>query len=151
MSWLSKKYQILFLSLFLSLPLMAQKNKIPFNGAWKGVITQADGYRSEYNMELYLQQDGRKLSGISYVSIDTIFAEMSIEGIAHSKSIILLKDLEILDNRLSKGLEWCMKNYQLVLKREGDGWKLEGKWQGKTTSKDCDPGTVNLQRIVPRA
>ncbi len=151
MNWLNKKYIVGLFAVLFSVSAFAQKEKIPFSGTWKGVITQADGYRAEYGMELYLNQEGKKLKGRSYVFVDTIYAEMSIEGIVHSKSIILLKDLEIKDSKLTEGLEWCMKNYQMVLKKEGTIWKLEGHWQGKTKSKDCDPGKVKLKRIVPRA
>lgn len=151
MNWLNKKYVILLVTVLFSIAANAQKDKIPFSGTWKGVITQADGYRAEFGIELNLTQKGKKLMGRSYVFVDSIYAEMNIEGIVHSSSIILIKDLEILDSKLTEGLEWCMKNYQLVLKKEGPIWKLEGHWQGKTTGKDCDPGKVKLKRLVPRA
>lgn len=151
MSWLNHKIALFIFTFLMSFPLMAQKNKPSFVGVWKGVISQDEGYRNEYGMELYLKQDGDKLSGRSFVHVDDIYAEMKVEGMAHSKSIILITDIEIMDNEIMEGMEWCMKNYQLVLKKNGETWHLEGHWQGKTTFSTCVPGKVKLQRLVPRA
>lgn len=126
--------------------------KLPsFDGKWKGVITQNEGYKTEYGMELYLTEKDGKLTGRSFVFVDSIYAEMVLEGEMYSKSILLLKDVEIMENEILEGMEWCMKNYQLILKKKGSTWFLEGQWQGKTTFSKCVPGKVKLQRIVPRA
>ena len=48
------------------------------NGYWKGKITQEDGgYTPEYLFELFIIQKGDSITGRSYVSIDSIYADIS--------------------------------------------------------------------------
>ncbi|MEL6636458.1 MAG: hypothetical protein AAFW73_14740 [Bacteroidota bacterium] len=127
------------------------KIKLDLSGSWQGVVTQEEGYSTEYALELYLRQDGNKITGRSYVSVDSIYAEMEIEGVALADKILMIKDIRIIDDEIIEKLEWCIKSYQLMLRREQDVWHLEGRWQGKTSTNDCTPGQVYLRKSVPRA
>ncbi len=128
-----------------------QKEKVDFSGSWQGVVTQQDGYSSEYSMELYLRQEGNKIIGRSYVSVDSIYAEMEVEGVALAGKIVMVKDMKIVDDEIIDKLEWCLKTYQLILRKEEDAWHLEGSWQGKTSVRDCIPGEIYLKKAIPRA
>jgi hypothetical protein len=122
------------------------------SGHWKGRITQNEGgYRSEYILEMWFVQKGDSITGKSYVFVDNIYAEMNISGSVEGEIYLILKDDEIVSHEVLKGMEWCIKKYQLLIRRNGDTISLEGDWQGKTSFSTCIPGKIFLRKIVPRA
>lgn len=139
---------LVFLCLLL-LPLSAQTN---LSGTWKGIITQDEGgYRSTYDFELVIKQDGNKISGKSYVRIDDIFAVMELEGEFSGGVIFRFQETAIIDSKKFEGLEWCVKRGQLLFKQDKEGLKLEGFWQGVTEFSTCIPGKIFLKKANPRA
>ena len=139
----------LVLFLFVCTFCLAQED---VSGSWTGKITQNDGgYRKNYKFELYLIQNGSQLSGRSYVYFDDIYAEMSLKGYINAANELWFSELEIVDFRELRGMEWCIKNGKLQLKKIGNHWKLEGFWKGNTSFGECIPGEVFLERVVPRA
>ena len=138
-------------ALILCLPILltAQNN---VSGTWKGIITQDEGgYRSTYDMELVLKQDGNKVTGRSTVRVDDIFAVMVLEGEITGGGYFRFQESQIVDSKRAENLEWCIKRGQLLLKAEKDEWKLEGFWQGSTSFSQCIPGKIFLKKTVPRA
>ncbi len=132
----------------LSLCLPAQN----LSGTWEGTITQDEGgYRTDYQIEVYLLQKNNKISGRSIVSVDDIFAEMKISGDVHSGIFLQMHDTEIVEFSKIAGMEWCLKQYQLIFKQSGEIQRLEGFWQGAVSFGSCVPGKVFLKRKVPRA
>ena len=122
------------------------------SGLWLGKITQEEGgYAPNYTFELYLKQEGTKITGRSYVFVDEIYATFDVAGDLYSGLYMNLKDVELLENKVNDGMEWCLKKYQLVLKAKGDEYQLEGFWQGKTSFSTCIPGKVFLKKTKPRA
>ena len=122
------------------------------SGTWAGSITQDEGgYRSTYEIEVYLQQKGNKIEGRSIVSVDKISAEMEVEGEVHSKLFLQLTDTKIVSDTKLDGMEWCLKKYQLIYKEVGEIQRLEGFWQGAVSFGNCVPGKIFLRRKVPRA
>ena len=68
-----------FLLLAFSCPLLAQER--PFEGYWTGYLTQEEGgFRPKYYFELRLQQQGNRITGVSYASVEKIYAEFALEG-----------------------------------------------------------------------
>jgi len=133
-------------------PLFSFGQTTLLSGLWKGTITQNEGgYRSTYDLELYIFQDGKEISGRSYVMVDNIYAEMVIEGDVKANLYLKIRDTHILDHQEREGMEWCIKDYQLLLKREGELLRLEGLWQGSTSFSTCVPGKINLKKVSPRA
>lgn len=142
------KIPIAICCIFCAIGLMAQED---FTGNWKGILTQNDGgFRSKYEFELYLKQDGLKITGRSYVYIDDIFAEMDLEGILLDDDTIWFQETKIGHNKILPGMQWCIKNGKLSLKKSGNSRKLEGTWEGNTPYNSCVPGKIFLQRIIPR-
>lgn len=141
--------------LLLLLPLVTWLNtpeKVDFSGSWVGVITQNEGgYRSKYDFEMVLVQNGDKITGRTYVTVEGIFAEMELEGEVHKGSYLRWHETKILHSRKSDGMEWCIKRGQLELKKEKDLLRLEGFWSGETTFGDCIPGKIVLKKGIPRA
>lgn len=143
----------LFFSLLLfwtSADLLQADSKLA--GHWVGYITQDEGgYRSKYDFELYLSQDGRKIEGRSYVYVDNVFAEMKLTGRLKAGIYVELNEEDFVDFRKFEGMEWCLKGFQLVFRQKGEEWILEGYWQGTTSFSDCIPGKVYLTKEIPRA
>ena len=122
------------------------------SGYWKGKITQEDGgYIPEYSFEIQMLQLEDSITGRSYVFVDSIYAEMNLSGNIHSEIFIELKDEKIIDHEELQGMEWCIKKYQLFLKRNEDTLYLEGHWQGETSFSTCVPGKIFLEKKIPRA
>lgn len=143
------KYFFFFLFILLSFSSLGQDD---LSGLWKGRITQNEGgYAPNYTFEIFIKQDGDKISGRSYVFVDEIYASFDISGSIHSSIYLELKDSEILENKVNEGMEWCLKKYQLVFKKKEGKFHLEGFWQGKTSFSTCIPGKVFLEKQVPRA
>jgi len=140
----------LLCALALSFSLSAQTD---LTGYWEGEITQFEGgYRSNYAFELLLTQKGDKIEGRSYVYVDNIFSVMKVEGKVLSDGLVLtLEDTEMVDSKVLNGMEWCIKSYYLVFKKDGETWRLDGSWMGKTSFTTCVPGKVFLKKIIPRA
>jgi len=143
------KYLIILSLCFLSTLGIAQDQDIA--GYWKGTITQdAGGYRSSYVMELWISQKGDSIVGKSFVFVDDIYAEMKVSGSFHSGVYLQMKDDEIITHEELEGMEWCIKSYQLLLKKNGQTAKLEGHWQGQTTFSSCIPGRIELTKGTPK-
>ncbi len=122
------------------------------NGSWVGTITQDEGgYRSDYEFEMYLKQEGDKITGRSYVYVDNIYAEMELVGELHSGFFFRFQEVKMLDFEKFEGMEWCIKKGQLLIKLDKDEWIMDGYWQGNTSFSDCIPGRVKLRRVKPRA
>lgn len=140
----------LFISFLVSSAWLYGQNSI--FGPWEGVITQNEGgYRSEYVMQCSFILEGDEVKGRTYIYVDDIFVEMEVKGKVHSDVLLRLEDVRIIDSEEQQGMEWCMKSYQLVLKRVQQEWHLEGYWQGTTTFSRCVPGKVKLKREIPRS
>lgn len=132
----------------LTLPLQGQD----ISGHWKGRITQNEGgYRSEYILEMWFVQKGDSIAGKSFVFVDDIYAEMNISGSLQGGIYLRLHDDQIVSHEVLAGMEWCIKNYELLVRRNGDAVSIEGDWQGKTSFSSCIPGKIFLRKIVPRA
>jgi hypothetical protein len=101
---------------------------------------------------LFLKNENGKITGNSIISADDIFAKIEVEGTFKNGLSLVLKDVSITENKVvDEKMEWCMKNYILLLKKENNQWQLEGHWHGKTSFGDCTPGRVLLKRGVDRA
>ncbi len=137
------------LLLFLPILLAGQIN---LSGTWKGIITQdGGGYRSTYDFEMIIKQDGNKITGRSLVKVDDIHATMELEGEFSGGVIFRFQETAIIDSKKFEGLEWCVKRGQLLFKQNKEGWKLEGFWQGVTEFNACIPGKISLKKVNPRA
>ena len=138
----------LFFCSLLFLPLAAQPD---FSAAWKGILTQNEGgFRSEYQFEVYLIQEGKQVRGRTYVSVDDIYAELDIEGQIINGHTVVFREVRFVRFSRLENLEWCYKLARLKLQREGDTWRLEGPWEGYTSFGRCIPGQITLTREKPQ-
>ena len=108
---------------------------------------------TSFDIELYLKDDNGTLSGTTIISGQEIHPRIEVEGTFKSGLSIFLKDTEIKDNKVKTDvrMEWCLKQYILLLKKVDEEWILEGHWHGKTSFMTCTPGKVVLRKGVERA
>lgn len=141
---------IVFLILiFFVNPLIAQPDVV---GKWLGTTTQNEGgYRTSYDFELYLHQNGTEITGRSYVYVEKIYAEMNLKGQIQKDGSIQITETKLLDYKEFEGMEWCIKDMELKLSRFKKTWIMEGNWKGQTSFGSCIPGRIFLKKIVPRA
>lgn len=145
------KYLLIYIGVLLPLLSVAQSTP-SLNGFWEGTITQDEnGNRINYKIELTLVQQGNKITGRSKVYHEEIYAVMSLEGRLNGKTFFTYRETEILDYTIRPNLEWCIKKAELILKKDGNFWLLEGLWEGTTSSGDCVPGRVYLKKGLNRA
>ncbi len=124
----------------------------PLNGFWTGVMSpEGKGYRQSYSLQLIISEKDGVVSGYSYISVDDIYAKTVIKGKLSNNLLFTAKDMSIEEDEVGVGMEWCIKNYVLILKKEDNVWKLEGHWNGKTSFSTCTPGKVFLKKIDERA
>ncbi len=142
----------LLLCSLVTIGLAQKKSGKDFEGYWRGVITQEEGgFRPEYGMELYLEQNGNQITGRSFVYFDKVYAEMAVEGVVIGSNILQLKETKITAMKRVEGMEWCLKNVILSLATTRDPWRLEGAWNGFTSFGPCIPGKIILKKSIPRA
>jgi hypothetical protein len=134
---------------FLCYPIFAQSD---ISGKWLGTTTQNEGgYRTSYDFELYLHQDGSVITGRSYVYVEKIYAEMILKGKINKNGSVDIVETKLVDYKEFEGMEWCIKNMKLNLNSSTNTWTLEGNWEGNTSFGSCIPGKIYLKKIVPRA
>ena len=143
--------KLFFLVFLFPAALLAQTTN-SIDGFWEGTITQDEnGNRVNYKIEMTLVQKGNKVTGRSKVYFEEIYAVMTLEGEFSGKTFFKYHETEILDYKVRPNLEWCIKKAELILKKEGNSWLLEGLWEGTTSSGDCVPGRVYLKKGLIRA
>lgn len=122
-----------------------------FSGVWKGTLTQdPGGFAPVYDFELYLRQDGHKVSGRSFVAIGDIHAVMDLQGEVIGNTLHF-KETNIVQHWKREDMEWCYKQAGLTLSGQGKQTRLEGPWRGNTGFSDCIPGKIYLKKAPPRA
>jgi hypothetical protein len=142
----------LFLLLFTFVAFTPCQAQNTFSGMWLGSITQNEGgYRPTYSLEMYLNQNGKEITGRSYVYFDKYFAEMELKGEIKKGNVLHFYEVKIVNFDEPEGMVWCIKQGQLRLRPVKKGFRLEGPWQGQTSFGPCVPGLILLTKVVPRA
>ncbi len=116
------------------------------SGVWRGKLSQEVGglYR-EYDFELQLTQKGNLIQGISKITVDGHFANLSLEGTARG-NFIEFKELKIIDQKIKKQAFWCLKKGLLMLSLHKGYEYLQGNWQGWSKEGNCTPGKLWVSR-----
>ncbi|GEM_PF-1243573 len=139
-----------FLLILGGLPIGLAAQEKPFDGYWTGYLTQEDGgFRPKYYFELNLEQRGNVISGSSYSSVETIYAEMQVKGTVNGVQLVITEEKILRYTRL-EDMAWCFKRCDLKLSKKGGSWRLEGTWSGKSPFGPCIPGKVFLVKTVPK-
>lgn len=101
------------------------------SGLWEGVITKGGlDARDGYKFELYLELEGNRIKGRSYVYLDKgQVIEMDLRGYLYSDRSIYLQESEFIPMEGSKALPDFFRKYQMIFSRSIWENKLEGYWQ----------------------
>ena len=123
------------------------------SGHWEGTITRDEGggKRTVFKMELDLTQNGKDVTGTSYVHAEgekrIYSANMSLVGRVN-KNYLKYEEQKILNYDPIPDAEWCVKKCELRYSfPKGTTPTLEGVWEGKAGSTgSCIPGRIFLQK-----
>lgn len=128
--------KIFYCSLILILFAASGYSQRGLAGLWKGKITKGGIYSNDgYDFELYLEVDGKKLKGRTYVYIGKEeVVEMQIRGYIYNDRSMNLFEYEFIpqpENGLPPDFD---RKYQLVYKNSAfkDRISLNGYWQQVT-------------------
>ena len=158
-----KLYCYILLFLFTGLSITCQAQTAPneellvvveyeLAGQWTGKLSQR-GYNllsASYDFELTLTVKGDKISGYSYIKVDSNYAKIKLSGRRNGLKIEITES-EILDSSIKKDYFWCIKRLHLEFGYEEGRYRLKGPWDGKNGSRDCSPGDVILYKDAIRA
>lgn len=138
-----------------------KKKEVRIDGHWEGVITQDYQTRSgttrvEYDMQLDLHQDGKKITGTAYFVYKgengkTYGSKMSVFGTFNKGLFFQYEEKSILQFDPIPQAEWCTKKAELIYRIKNDRPTLEGLWQGNTSFGGCVPGRIYLKKPPIRA
>ncbi len=120
------------------------------SGIWSGkIIRQNDTLYASQNLEIQMQQEGKKLTGVTYSFNDsTQYVRMRMQGTINKRK----DELNINEFtrggyfRLPKEFFPCVKNFELKYSRIGNDQYLVGVWDGWNAFSDsvCFPGQTLL-------
>jgi hypothetical protein len=123
-----------------------------FSGHWTGVITQDEGgYKSEYRFELFLNQNGTRVYGRSYVFDEGLYAVMELRGTIYNNDYLRFQETKMVDFTVVENMEWCIKRGDIVLKSGFRKEYITGLWKGVSSMGDCVPGQIKLEREAAQA
>lgn len=136
--------------LLLSQGLAAQPD---LSGSWTGIITQNEGgVQPEFDFEIYFRQEGKRITGRSYVRFHDQYAVMELAGFFVTNHRIHFNEFKMVDYTELENLSWCLKSGELQIDTNGETWRLTGPWKGFTREgMPCVPGQIYLKKTVPRA
>lgn len=129
------------------------ETQIPFTwaGYWTGQLSQSDrdyGFFYECNFQVngigqsYIVSEDN--GGSAHHDLNWVFNERD--------SVLIIKELEV-SSKTDVTWKWCIKSARLKLRRNANGYTLEGDWQGylegftPQTGK-CASGTLFLEKPI---
>jgi hypothetical protein len=123
------RFFVLLLFLIAAAPALdAQKH---LEGLWEGVITRGGLHaKTGYRFQLFLQIEGHRLRGRSYVYLDgEKVVEMSLRGSLYEDRSVYFHDIEFIPAEGSSVEPPFFRKYQMIYSRSIWENKLEGYWQ----------------------
>jgi len=123
------------------------------SGKWYGKITQLPGgYSQLYDFELELKQK-KNIWGDSYAYMkDSVEIRIGLSGFIDQDTIRLSESRDwVRIDRVPWNWVACIKNINVVYRKENEHEYLEGNWNGISKDspyEDCIPGRVILSRTV---
>lgn len=136
----------------------AQTQDLPFEGMWKGLLSQSDkGLMYEVVLKLYYESDSTLFGTSKMVSKTGKYVEFYVEG-TYNENQIQFTDMTLMkESGGTLTQPWCIKKYFSEIILEGDKWIMKGEWenpqsaaiQGKFLEEGtyCAPGKFNLTKV----
>lgn len=146
------------LLLFLCVPFLSVAQDL--TGIWRGHFLQSGavsildklyGGEDRYKFEVQLDQRQSAFAGVTYSYKTTVFyGKADCRGTVNSKTKkVLLKELRIVEVRMSQGSDACIMTLFLTYSKNNDEEFLEGTYTSMNTrdSTNCGRGTVFLRKV----
>jgi hypothetical protein len=157
------RIKFLLVSIFIlcsaSTSILWGQSKTPHDltGVWEGYQTQNDGGPfKKYTYKLVLKQKGNKVKGQSFCSIEgkpNKFCKITTTGTIEG-DYIYFEEADFLTDPNDKemNMEWCRCKGIMKIGYDGGKMYIMGAFRGFTNQgNECIPGTVYLEKSVPRA
>ena len=130
------------------------KQQDPWEGQWKGIITQTLGPSIRYfDMELSVapkQKGAEKYEISGHYSDGPYHAYIVGHGTIINSKTFQVTETEIVRADTIPGMAWCLKDFQLTRSMEKGDLHLRGDWRGETYFGACPPGKIDLVRQILR-
>jgi hypothetical protein len=123
------------------------------SGKWQGKLFQQNfkGILSEeYDFELEISIDGKKVTGHSFIGVGANYAKISFSGTLDGLKVEL-KEIKIKDSSIKEQYLWCIKNMHLKFDFERGRYVLKGPWDGESGRDVCKPGKIKVYKKTIRA
>ncbi len=125
-------------------------------GIWRGNFFTGDG--SQYKFEVQIEQNGNKVSGVSYSYLSTIFyGKATLTGnFSKTSQKALIEEIKTVELRMSDYSVPCIMKCSFVYTKSGREEFLEGSFTSKyeknsfdgKKGENCGGGTVYLRRVT---
>lgn len=138
--------------------LHAQQQDLPFEGMWKGLLSQSDkGLMNEVVLKLYYETDSSLFGTCKMVTKTGKFVEYYVEG-TYDATQVKFKDVTLMkESGGSLSQPWCLKDYLADIDLVNDKWVMKGEWENPegaaitgqylTGQSYCAPGKFNLTKV----
>lgn len=126
------------------------------SGIWKGTLTQGPGgCFPVYHIELQIQIDGSRISGVSYHYSDvTNYVKEEFDGIFNpERNALQINEMKVITFKVPSDCIPCIKQYLLAYSKQDKNETLIGDWGGITMNNQaaCPPGRIVLTRSASSA
>lgn len=136
----------------------AQTQDLPFEGMWKGLLSQSDkGLMYEIVLKLYYETDSTLFGTSKIVSKTGKYAEFYVEG-TYDQHQVKFSDVQLMkESGGTLKSPWCLKDYLGDIELVNDKWILKGEWSNPNIAvygdqylddkNYCAPGKFNLTKV----
>ena len=120
------------------------------SGYWKGTLSMR-GCFPENNIELQINAKGNLVAGDSYhyQDVDNYVKKKFRGSYDRATRRLSVQEGIVTTYHIPQRCVICVKNFELVYRREGKVENLKGQWSGNVlnTLQSCDGGSIILTRI----
>ncbi|HUH73916.1 MAG TPA: hypothetical protein VLZ75_05860 [Chitinophagales bacterium] len=154
-----KSFQKSLLGVFFLLGVLSLKAEdLPFEGMWKGLLSQKDKtLMYEVIFKLYYESDSTLFGTSKIISRTGDFAEYYLEGSFDGQNLNFTDVTLMKSSGNNDKHPWCIKNYLATIDTLKDSWVMKGEWGSPIgayvdgvfvqDSSVCSSGKFNLRKI----
>lgn len=147
----TSKTLVICLLLFLGFGHFAFAQNV-LDGTWQGKLYQdREPESTTFKVRMELTQVGNKVTGITHIHVvdePEYRAQMVLEGSLHG-AIFIFRETKVISKNNPFDWDWCLKSGRMLLKRQGEYWRLEGIVDGMLGDIPCVAADAVLERLDP--
>ena len=122
------------------------------DGTWQGKLYQdREPEATTFKVRMELKQSGSKVTGTTFIHVadePEYRAQMLLTGSMHG-AIFVFQETKIVFKKNPFDWDWCIKSGRMLLKRQGQYWRLEGIVDGMLGDIPCVAADAVLERLEP--